>query len=159
MSVFIRQLELAAVAKMPVVIHTRDAWDDTIGILRTHWASSGLPCIMHCFTGSPEQAGQCIDLGFYLAFGGVSTFPKAEQIRAAAALVPSDRLLLETDSPYLAPVPHRGKRNEPAFVAHTADAIARARGVTIEELAAQTTANFEDLFGFGSARYTEGAQG
>ncbi len=144
--IFIRQLELARDARMPVVIHTRDAWADTLEILRAHWASTGLPCIMHCFTGNAEQARECLDLGFYLAFGGVATFPKAAEIREAARITPTHRLLLETDSPYLAPVPYRGKRNEPAFVAHTATAIAAVRGVPVEQLAAETTANFEALF-------------
>ncbi len=146
MPVFIRQLELAAKSKLPVIIHTRDAWADTMEVLRTHWASTGLPCVMHCFTGNETQARECLDAGFYLAFGGVTTFPKASAIREAARIVPPERLLLETDSPYLAPVPHRGKRNEPAFIAHTAQVIADVRGVTVEELAAQTTANFERIF-------------
>lgn len=143
---FIAQLEMAAAHRMPVVIHTRDAWGDTMATLRTHWARTSLPCIMHCFTGNREQARECLDLGFYLAFGGVTTFPKAAEIREAARITPADRLLLETDAPYLAPVPHRGKRNEPAFVANTARAIADVRRVSIEELAAQTTANFERVF-------------
>lgn len=144
--IFLRQLEIAAGAHMPVVIHTRDAWADTVEALRTHWAPTGLACIMHCFTGDAEQAEECLKLGFYLAFGGVTTFPKAAQIREAARITPADRLLLETDAPYLAPVPHRGKRNEPAFVAHTAQVVAAVRDVAVEELAAQTTANFERLF-------------
>jgi TatD DNase family protein len=146
--VFLRQLEIAAAARMPVVIHTRDAWADTLDLLRGHWGPTGLPCVMHCFTGNAEQARECLDLGlgFYLAFGGVATFPKAAEIREAAAMVPADRLLLETDAPYLAPVPYRGKRNEPSFVTHTAKVIADARAITIDELAAQTTKNFEQLF-------------
>lgn len=143
---FIRQLQIAAAARMPVIIHTRDAWKDTMDILRAHWADTGLPCVMHCFTGNVEQSRECIELGFHLAFGGVTTFPKATEIREAARIVPADRLLLETDSPYLAPVPYRGKRNEPAFVAHTARTVADVRGVSIDELAAQTTANFERVF-------------
>ncbi|MBV9268512.1 MAG: TatD family hydrolase [Acidobacteriaceae bacterium] len=156
--VFIRQLEIAAEAKMPIVIHTRDAWEDTMELLRTKWAPTGLPCVMHCFTGTAEQANECVELGFYVAFGGVTTFPKAEEIREAAKVVPHSRLLLETDSPYLAPIPHRGKRNEPAFVAHTAEAIARVRGIDTEELAAQTTLNFERLFTIDTTSYTEGSQ-
>lgn len=144
--VFLTQLKIAASLHMPVVIHTREAWADTMDTLRTHWAPTGLPCIMHCFTGNPEQARECLDLGFYLAFGGVTTFPKAAEVREAARITPADRLLLETDAPYLAPVPHRGKRNEPAFVAHTAQTVARVRGVAVEELANQTTRNFERLF-------------
>lgn len=143
---FVHQLELAAAAKMPVVIHTRDAWADTLDILKSHWAGSGLPCLMHCFTGTVEQARECLDLGFYLAFGGVTTFPKSAEIREAARITPAERLLLETDSPYLAPVPSRGKRNEPAFVAHIAKVIAGVRGVSIEELGRQTTKNFNRLF-------------
>ena len=100
---------------------------------------------MHCFTGNSEAARECLELGFYLAFGGVTTFPKAAEIREAARITPADRLLLETDSPYLAPIPHRGKRNEPSFIVHTAEVLARARGATVEELATQTTANFERL--------------
>ena len=146
MPVFMRQLEIAAAAKMPIVIHTRDAWEDTLELLRQHWAPTGLPCVMHCFTGNAEQARECIDLGFHLAFGGVTTFPKAAEIREAARITPADRLLLETDSPYLAPVPQRGKRNEPAFVAHTAKVIAEERNVSINELAAQTSLNFERIF-------------
>jgi TatD DNase family protein len=144
---FRAQLELAADTRMPVVIHTRDAWADTLDVLRTRWAPTGLPCVMHCFTGNPEQARECLELGFLLSFGGVSTFPKAAEVREAARITPSDRLLIETDSPYLAPVPHRGKRNEPAFVVHTAKVIAEVRGMPVSELAAVTTANFERTFG------------
>jgi TatD DNase family protein len=147
MPVFVQQLEMAAAAKVPIIIHTRDAWADTLSVLRSHWASRGFPGIMHCFTGNAAQARECLDMGFYLAFGGVTTYPKATEVRDAAQIVPADRLLLETDAPYLAPVPQRGKRNEPAFVAHTARALAQARAQDIEELAAITTANFETLLG------------
>jgi TatD DNase family protein len=147
--VFLRQIEIAKAARMPIIIHTRDAWADTMDVLRTHWAASGLPCLMHCFAGDAEMARECLEMGFHLAFGGVATFPKSTEAREAAALVPMDRLLLETDAPYLAPVPYRGKRNEPAYVAHTARIIAEARGVDVEELAAQTTGNFERLFQIG----------
>jgi TatD DNase family protein len=147
---FIRQLEIAAAAKMPIVIHTRDAWTDTLDVLRTHWAETGLPCLMHCFTGTAEQARECLDLGFHLAFGGVTTFPKASEIRESARITPADRLLIETDSPYLAPVPFRGKRNEPAYVAHTAKVIAGVRGVTVDELARQTTHNCARFFGIAT---------
>lgn len=146
MPVFIKQLEIAAAARMPIVIHTRDAWEDTLEVLRTRWVDTGFPCVMHCFTGSPQQAEECLDRGFYLAFGGVSTFPKAAAIREAARITPADKLLLETDAPYLAPIPHRGKRNEPAYVALTARTIADVRGEAVEELSSQTTANFGRLF-------------
>ena len=145
--VFTRQLAMAAAAGMTVVVHTRDAWNDTIEILREQWAPHGLPCVMHCFTGSPEQARECLELGFFLAFGGVATFPKSAAVREAASVTPGDRLLLETDCPYLAPVPRRGKRNEPAFVEYTARTLAAIRGVSVEDLATQTTRNFERIFG------------
>lgn len=145
--VFVRQMEMAAAARIPIVIHTRDAWADTMELLRERWAPTGFACVMHCFTGTAEQARECVELGFYLAFGGITTFPKASEVREAARITPIDRLLLETDSPYLAPVPHRGKRNEPAFVAHTAKVVAEVRGIDLDESARQTTLNFERLFG------------
>jgi TatD DNase family protein len=152
---FIQQLEMAAAMHMPVVIHTRDAWADTLEVLRAHWAPKGLPGIMHCFSGDPAKARECLDMGFYLAFGGVSTFPKASEVREAARVVPGDKLLLETDAPYLAPIPFRGKRNEPAYVAHTARVLAQTRGEDVEQFAAMTTANFARLVGITS--YTEGS--
>ncbi len=142
---FDEQLALAANAKKPVIIHTRDAWDDTLAVLRSDWAGNGLPCVMHCFTGDVRQAEECLELGFYLAFGGVATFPKAGDIREAARITPADRLLLETDAPYLAPVPYRGKRNEPAYVVHTAEVLAGVRNCTAAELGAQTTSTFERI--------------
>jgi TatD DNase family protein len=142
-SVFVRQLELAAAARKPIVIHTREAWDDTLALVREH----GLPFggIMHCFTGGPKEAEQALELGFHLAFGGILTFPKADSVRAAAALTPENRLLIETDSPYLAPIPYRGKRNEPAFVVETARRLAEVRGSTAEDIATITTTNFDRL--------------
>jgi TatD DNase family protein len=142
--VFLRQLAIAAAAHLPIVIHTRDAWRDTLDILRAHWRD--MPCVVHCFTGSAEQARECLDLGFHLALGGVTTFPKSSELREVARIIPADRLLLETDAPYLAPAPKRGKRNEPAFVEYTAQVVADARGVPVADLAAETTANFERLF-------------
>ena len=142
-SVFEKQLELAAEAGKPIVIHTREAWDDTMEILRRHW--HGGAGIMHCFTGDAAQAQEALDLGFYLSFGGVLTFPKAEAVRQAARITPEDRLLVETDCPYLAPVPHRGKRNEPAFVVQTVRHLAEVRGVPPEAIAAATTRNFESV--------------
>jgi TatD DNase family protein len=141
-TVFERQLEIAAAARKPIVIHTREAWDDTLDILRGRWNGGG---ILHCFTGGEAQARQALDLGFHLSFGGVVTFPKAEAVREAARLTPGDRLLVETDCPYLAPVPHRGKRNEPAFVVETVRRLAEVRKRTPEEIAEQTTRNFEGL--------------
>ena len=141
-AVFSRQLAIAAEAALPIIIHTREAWDDTFEILRREWRGEG---ILHCFTGDAVQARQALDAGFHLAFGGVLTFPKAEPVREAARITPSDRLLIETDCPYLAPVPHRGKRNEPAFVLETARRLAEVRGQTVEEIAALTADNFERL--------------
>ena len=140
-SVFERQLEIAAEFGKPVVIHTREAWEDTLAQV-TALANGG---IMHCFTGDRGQAAQALERGFHLSFGGVLTFPKAEELRQAARLVPEDRLLVETDCPYLAPVPHRGKRNEPAFVVDTARRLAEVRGATVEAIAECTTRNFRSL--------------
>jgi len=144
-SLFIEQMRVAADARKPIIIHTRDAWEDTISMLREHWAPTGLPCVMHCFTGGVNEAREAIDLGFYLSFAGVITYPKATTVREAAAVVPLDRLLVETDAPYLAPVPHRGKRNEPAYVSHTANKLAEVRGEEPARLASTITANFESL--------------
>jgi TatD DNase family protein len=146
MRVFLRQLEMASEAKMPIVIHTRDAWEDTMSVLEKRWAPTSLPCVLHCFTGNAEQARRCLDLGFTLAFGGVATFPKGAEIREAARVTPAGRLLLETDCPYLAPAPHRGKRNEPSFVVKTAEVIARTRDIELAELASESTATFERVF-------------
>ena len=146
-TVFVCQLDLARQARKPVIIHTRDAWQDTLRILREHWAPAGLPCIMHCFSGGPEEARQCLDMGFYLSFAGVVTFPKAVRVQQAARLAPADRLLVETDAPYLAPVPVRGRRNEPAYVVHTARRLAELRGEGADGLAAAVVSNFRRLFG------------
>jgi TatD DNase family protein len=143
-AVFIEQMQIAAGAKKPIVIHTREAWDDTISVIREHWDIS-LGGIMHCFSGNPAQAQQALDLGFYLSFGGIVTFPKALDIQEAARQAPADRILLETDAPYLAPIPKRGKRNEPAFMVETARKLAQLRGVSEQEIAESTTANFRRL--------------
>jgi TatD DNase family protein len=139
---FIQQLKLAARAGKPIVIHTREAWDDTLQILREHWTGGG---IIHCFSGGPAEARQALDLGFHLSFGGVLTFPKAEALREAARVTPEDRLLIETDAPYLAPVPKRGKRNEPAFIVETARRLAEVRGDSPEHVAEITSGNFDRL--------------
>src|ERR1041385_3523362 len=142
--VFRRQLEMAAEFGLPIVIHTREAWEDTLAAVAE---AGGLPHggIMHCFTGDAAQARQALGVGFHLSFGGVLTFPKAEAVREAARITPEDRLLVETDCPYLAPVPHRGKRNEPAFVVDTARRLAEVRGVAPEAIAECTTRNFRAL--------------
>jgi TatD DNase family protein len=151
-AVFVRQMELACLSKLPIVIHCRpsnnseDAWGDCLSLIDTHWRSSGLGGILHCFTGSWTHAERALDMGFVISFAGNVTFPKAQQIRDAAKQVPLDRILIETDCPYLAPVPHRGQRNEPAFVKETARQIGELRGIATEELGWQTTRNFCRFF-------------
>jgi TatD DNase family protein len=141
-ALFRDQLDLARRAGKPVVIHTREAWEDTFAVLEQHWQGMG---IMHCFSGGPEEARRALAMGFYISFAGVVTFPKAVELQAAAVEVPLDRMLIETDAPYLAPIPHRGRRNEPSYVAHTARKVAELRGVTVEAIAEATTANFRRL--------------
>jgi TatD DNase family protein len=151
-SVFITQMQLAAAAKLPIVIHCRpsnnseDAWDDCLELIQTHWASKGIGGILHCFTGTWTQASRALDMGFMISFAGNLTFPKAQQIRDAALQVPLDRILIETDSPYLAPIPHRGKRNEPAFVIETARKLGDLRGLSLEEVGQRTSQNFCNFF-------------
>jgi TatD DNase family protein len=142
--VFVAQMGIARDAGKPIVIHTREAWDDTIALLREHWNRRG-GGIMHCFSGGPEEARQALELGFYLSFGGIVTFPKALEIQEAARITPADRILIETDAPYLAPVPRRGKRNEPAYIVETARKLAELRGESLEDVAATTSANFARL--------------
>jgi TatD DNase family protein len=150
--VFRRQMEQARAARLPIIIHCRpsnsseNAWDDTMQMLHDHWASSGLGGILHCFTGEWKHAQAALDMGFYISFAGNVSFPKAENIRAAARQVPLDRMLIETDSPFLSPVPHRGKRNEPAFVVNTAEAIGQLRGIAKEAIGERTAGNFYQLF-------------
>jgi TatD DNase family protein len=140
--VFIEQMRVASDAGKSIVIHTREAWEDTLRLIEKHWTPTGLPGIMHCFSGGPAEAARCVELGFYLSFGGIVTFPKALEVHEAARSAPADRILVETDAPYLAPVPRRGKRNEPAYVVETARKLAGLRGETLEAIAAATTANF-----------------
>ena len=140
--VFVQQTQIAKRVGKPLVIHTREAWEDTINVLIEHSDGQG---IMHCFTGGEKQAEEALGLGFHLSFGGVITFPKADEIRRAAQITPDDRLLVETDSPYLAPVPHRGKRNEPAFLTHTLERLSEIRGCPVAQIAEVTTRNFERL--------------
>jgi TatD DNase family protein len=141
--VFIEQLKLARAVNLPITIHTREAWGDTMSILRERWSGAG---VMHCFTGDPAQAQEALDMGFHLSYGGVLTFKTAEHVRASARITPADRLLIETDAPYLAPIPYRGKRNEPAMMVETARKLAEVRESTPEAIAALTTANFDRLF-------------
>ena len=143
--VFIEQMRIAANRRKPIVIHTREAWADTLALIDQHWCGHGLPGIMHCFSGGEKEAAQALARGFYLSFGGIVTFPKAKDLQKIAAEAPLDRILLETDSPYLAPVPKRGKRNEPVFVGYTAQKLAALRNTTFEQVASVTTANFNRL--------------
>ena len=166
----IRQLEIAAAHKRPILIHCRpkdagapsdrssslgwkdgttDAWDDLFEILEAHWRQTGLGGVMHCFGGGWEQARRSLDLGFLVSFAGNLTYPKAQPLRDVAARLPLDGVLVETDAPWLAPVPHRGKRNEPAWVGLTARILAEALGVGEEEIASATTKNFFRLFRLG----------
>lgn len=150
--VFVRQMELARAAELPIIIHCRpsegseDAWTDCLRLIREHWTGSAPGGVLHCFTGEPHHADAALEMGFTISFAGNVTFPKAAGIRESAKVVPLERMLLETDSPYLAPIPHRGKRNEPALVAETARHLAELRGVSTQELAAQTTRNFYRVF-------------
>jgi len=150
--VFIRQMELAHATKLPIIIHCRpsdnseNAWDDCLRLIREHWDPTGLGGILHCFTGSVEHARRGLDLGFMISFAGNITFPKAQNIRDAAKIVPPDRMLIETDSPYLAPIPHRGQRNEPMFVIEIARKTGELRGITAEAIGEQTAENFRRFF-------------
>ena len=150
--VFLQQMELAKTAKLAIVIHCRpsdnseNAWEDCLALLKTHWAPNGLGGILHCFTGTWAHAQRALDMGFMISFAGNITFPKAQQIRDAAKQVPLERILIETDSPFLAPVPHRGKRNEPAFVKEAARQIGELRGLATEEVGRLTAGNFYSFF-------------
>jgi TatD DNase family protein len=145
--VFRRQLRIARGMDLPVVIHSREADDDTIQILRAELSGYERAGVLHCFGGSLRMAEEAIDLGFHVSFAGNLTFKKADDLRGVAQRIPLDRLLVETDCPYLTPVPYRGRRNEPARVVETAKCLADLRGVALEEIANLTTANFWQLFG------------
>jgi TatD DNase family protein len=153
-TVFLQQMELARASKLPIIIHCRpsdgnpdDAWNDCLGLIEEQWKSSGLSGILHCFTGSVEHARRALGLGFMISFAGNITFPKAQPIRDAAVVVPLDRMLIETDCPYLAPIPHRGKRNEPAFVQEVAKQIGDLRGKSCDDIGSHTAQNFYQFFG------------
>ncbi len=142
-------LEMAREFKLPVIIHSRDADDDTLGLLREHVNASdteSAPGVLHCFTRTKKMARLLLDMGFYISFSGIVTFKNADPLREVAAYVPNDRLLLETDSPYLAPEPLRGGRNEPAFIVHVAARLAEVRETSVDVIAAITTRNTEKLF-------------
>lgn len=141
---FAAQIQLAHDHRLPLVIHTRDAWADTFDVL----AAEGTPArtIFHCFTGGPEEASQCLDIGAFVSFSGIVTFKTASELHAAARMVPLDRILIETDAPYLAPVPHRGKTNQPAWVPAVAQFIADLRDTTLETIATATSDNGRSAF-------------
>jgi TatD DNase family protein len=163
---FVAQMELAAAARRPIIIHCRTselatpaakekfeshgnphaAWDDLLRLIAAHWQPHGLPGIMHCFSGNADQAARSLEAGFYLSFAGNLTYPKSSAIQQVAKDAPADRILVETDAPFLSPIPHRGETNEPARTAITAQFLAMLRGVALADIAAQTTANFRTLF-------------
>jgi TatD DNase family protein len=143
----IQQLELARERKLPIVVHCRDAWPDLREIVEQHWGSSGLGGILHCFSGFREDVFQFLSWGFLVSFAGNITYKKADNLRAVAREVPLERLLTETDSPYLSPVPHRGKRNEPAYVREVTRMLAALRDLTEEEIGEQVVQNFARFFG------------
>jgi TatD DNase family protein len=144
--VFAGHVDLAIQRGLPVIIHTREAFDDTLAVLRE--AGQGrVRGIVHCFTGTRDEARRILDNGFFISLAGILTFPKATELKDVGRFVPADRLLVETDAPFLAPVPHRGKRNEPAWVVETFNALAALKGVGVDVLDQQLSANFESLVG------------
>ena len=151
-AVFTRQMEIAAAHRKPIIIHCRpsdgsaNAWDETLSMIETQWRPTGLGGILHCFTGEWEHARRALDCGFLISFAGNITYPKSLAIRDAAAQAPLDRILVETDAPFLAPIPNRGKRNESAWVRDVAAKVAEVRAVDVAEVAARTTENFSRLF-------------
>ena len=165
---FRAQMEIAAAVGKSILLHCRtselavnaakakygsaDAAEDLLTLLKSDWAPTGIPCVLHCFSGTPEQAARALALGAYLSFAGNLTYPKSSLIQQVAAQAPADRILVETDAPFLTPIPLRGQRNEPANVVHTAAFLARLRGVPVEAIAEQTTANFHELFGLAASR-------
>ena len=142
---FIRQLELARSSDLPVIIHSRDAAEDTLKIMKEH--AQGLCGVIHCFSGSKELAEEYVKMGFHIGIGGVVTFKNGKKLKEIAASIPLERILLETDCPYLAPEPYRGKRNSSLYIPHIAQEIANLRGITYEEVVAQTEQNAKMLFG------------
>jgi TatD DNase family protein len=155
-TVFREQMELAHAAKLPIIIHCRDAWDDCLSQIEQHWKPTGLGGILHCFTGTLAHAQRGLDSGFHISFAGNSTYLKTQNLRDVAKEIPLDRILIETDAPYLAPQPYRGKRNEPAYVAEVAKTLAAVRNLLTEEFAAATAANFRRLFNIARPEVSNG---
>ena len=143
---FRRHIRAALEADLPLIVHTRDAEEDTMRILREEGNGAGLKGVLHCFSSSRKLAEEALDFGFHISFSGIVTFKKSEELRDTARMVPLDRMLVETDAPFLAPVPKRGQTNEPSFVIHTARLLAELHGLSAEALAERTTANFFRLF-------------
>jgi TatD DNase family protein len=176
---FIAQMAIAAAARKSILIHCRTselatpvakekfepfggpeaAWEDLLALIAEHWTPHSLGGIMHCFSGNEDQARRSLAAGFHLSFAGNLTYPRSVAIREAAILAPADRILVETDAPFLAPIPHRGERNEPALVTHTAAALATLRGISPAELAALTTDNFHRLFPTTHKKIDRGSHG
>ena len=150
-AVFATHIEAARVSGLPIVVHSRDADEDTVRLLQEGAKKGGLTGVIHCFTSTQYLADAALEMGFYISLSGIVTFKNAVALRDVAKSIPLDRLLVETDSPYLAPIPMRGKRNEPAFVRHTASYVADFLGLPLAELAAKTTANFDRLFAKAAA--------
>jgi len=144
--VFSDQMALAQAAKLPIIIHCRDAWSDTLDMLEREWKPTGLRGILHCFTSTLEDAQRGVDMGFLISFAGNSTYPKAQNLRDVAKALPLENILIETDAPYLAPQPWRGKRNEPAYVAEVARVLASVRNLAPDEMAEATAENFRRVF-------------
>jgi TatD DNase family protein len=144
--VFRDQMDLAHQAKLPIIIHCRDAWADCMNMLEEHWKPTGIGGILHCFSSTLEDARRGIEMGFLISFAGNSTYPKAQNLRDVAKALPLEKILIETDSPYLAPQAYRGKRNEPAYVAEVARMLASVRDLSADEIAAATSGNFRRLF-------------
>jgi TatD DNase family protein len=144
--VFRDQMALARQAKLPIIIHCRDAWSDCLNMIEEHWRPTGLGGVLHCFTSTLEDARRGIEMGFLIAFAGNSTYPKTQNLRDVAKALPLENILIETDSPYLAPQAYRGKRNEPAYVAEVARTLASVRNLSPDEVAAATSENFRRFF-------------
>lgn len=156
--VFREQMELAAVAKLPIIIHCRDAWADCLRVIEEVWRPTGLGGILHCFTSTLEDALRGVEMGFMISFAGNSTYPKTQNLRDVAKVLPLENILIETDAPYLAPRPYRGKRNEPAYVAEVARILASVRDLPAEEFAARTAGNFRRFFRLAEPRVSAAAE-